>query len=294
MSCITYSIVFLKSKLLASSSNRKYLIIALGLAIVYGLLYLCGILFIQFILFFASAALFPVLLVHENDLRNKRGLSPDPSEDEQWSKTKKALDKLNERIEKRKDPAERKSLQVQKLSLESELRRLEWKVKESDMTQLYNASKGNLRRLDDPKTIAQVNGIEEPQNRNTKKTRQYLLSMMKEVRKILHDEPQESVREALTPIANDVRAHYSILKKQKDDDSINVTSNYFVVWATLSSFVRGTSIDRRLERYCSADFRADFEKLLDLITSKQDAGNTRLASNELQESKYPDEEISGL
>lgn len=254
-----------QSILLSLRNNWKYLIILSALLTVYFLLYCAGIFYIQFILFFASAALFPVLIVHEKNNMKNQQLSHNFSEDERWSKTKSAIEKLSDRIDKTKNQAERRSLQTQKLSLETELRRLEWKLKESDMTQMYNAARGNLRRLDDSKSVTEGSVNEGEQLESEKRNRSFLLKVVKTVEKILTDEPPTSVREALAPIMNDLRAHYNILKKRRHDDAI--LSDYFVTWATLSSFVRGSIPDKRLLGYASSGFRRKLGKLQDQIRS---------------------------
>ena len=248
-------------------NNWKYLTILSALSLVYFLLYLAGILFIQFILFFAYVALFPALLVREKNNLNKRVWTHNLSEDERWSKTKSAIDKLSDRIDKSKNQAEKKSLQIQKLSLESELRRLEWQVKESDMTQMYNASKGNLKRLDDPESIAGQSTKVELPAMDAKESREFLLKIIKDIHRILKDEPPDSVREALIPITNDLRAHYYVLKKRGTNGSNKTTSDYFVMWATLSSFVRGISPDPELVRYGSYDFSPRLAKVQQSIKS---------------------------
>lgn len=248
-------------------SNWKYLAILSALSLVYFLLYAVGILFIQFILFFASVALFPALLVHEKNNLTKRVWTHNLSEDERWSKTKSAIDKLSDKIDKSKNQAEKKSLQIQKLSLESELRRLEWQVKESDMTQMYNASKGNLKRLDDPESIAGQSTSVESRAKDSKESRDFLFKIIKDIDRILKNEPHDSVREALIPITNELRARHNVLKK-RGTESNKITSDYFVIWATLSSFVKGVSPDPQLIRYGSPDFRPKLAKVQQTIKSQ--------------------------
>ncbi len=245
--------------------NWRYLVILSALLSVYFLLYIAGIFYIQFILFFASAALFPALIVREKNNVKNQALHHDFSVDERWSKTKSAVEKLSDRIDKTKNQAERRSLQVQKLSLETELRRLEWQLKESDMTQMYNAAKGNLRRLDDPKNIAEESDTADGQSESEKKNHDFLLRIVKNVEKTLKDEPPASMKETLVPMMNDLRAHYNILKKRRRDDS--TLSDYFVTWATLSSFVRGSPPDKKLIGYASSGFKGKLEKLQHSINS---------------------------
>ena len=138
----------LKGSEILENSKAKYLIIA---AIAIGsccLLYLFGIFFIQTIMLVGYAASFPAILIYEKKRRN--GLSSEMtafSGDERWSETKSRLKKVEGRIRKSSNPDEKQVLLVQKRSLETELRGLEWKIKESEMTKMYNASKENTRDL---------------------------------------------------------------------------------------------------------------------------------------------------
>ena len=51
------------------------------------------------------------------------------------------LEKIQKQIDKCKDEAEKKSLHSSMHSLENKLRRLEWSIRESDLTQMYNAGR---------------------------------------------------------------------------------------------------------------------------------------------------------
>lgn len=204
----------------------------------------------------------------------------DFSVDDRWSKTKSAVEKLSDRISKTKNQTERKSLQVQKLSLETELRRLEWQLKESDMTQMYNAARGNLRRLDD---LAEGSDAKVGQSESEKKNRDFLLKVVKNIEKTIKDEPPASKKETLIPIMNDLKAHYNILKKRKHDDAM--LSDYFVTWATLSSFVRGSPLDKKLLEFASSGFRSKLDKLHHSITSLPES------TLELSSAKYREHDL---
>ncbi|MHB2037651.1 MAG: hypothetical protein ACYCPW_13060, partial [Nitrososphaerales archaeon] len=65
----------------------------------------------------------------------------DFSSDERWSETKSKLKKVEDRIRNSSNPDRKQVLLAQKRTLETELRGLEWKIKESEMTKAYNASK---------------------------------------------------------------------------------------------------------------------------------------------------------
>ena len=245
------------------TDKQKYLAIALGYFSACVLLYLLGALYIQFVLLLATFALFPAILIHERSLAFGLAGNTNLSDDENWSKTKKQLDKVRDSIDKTKSTEQKKVLQRQLLSLENELRRIEWKVKESDMTQMYNAAKGRLREIPEINATTSEKQTEE----DGKKYSHSLDKLVKEVQKIVEKEPQESKQQALVPIANSIRAHYNMMKKNPELDSIR--ADYFAVWGTLSSFIQGIRINPELLKYTSRRFRKNFGTLQESLSASQ-------------------------
>lgn len=248
-----------------NSSNKDYYIIA-GL---YGLacfvLYIFGVLYIQFMLPLATFAFFPAILVHERNIRNGQAPVSNPSVDERWSRTKKELDKVSDSLDKAKTASQQKALQRQHSYLRNELRRIEWKVKESDMNRMYNASKGNLKELPDSKISEPGNMVE----LDLKKYEKILSNLIKEARKIVKSEPNDSRAQALTPVANNLQAYYNLMKKNDQNDRVRkLEADYFVVWAALSSFIRGVRVDDQLAKYTSK-FRKGYLALHDALTYYQ-------------------------
>lgn len=245
------------------TSRQKYLAIAVGYIAACVMLYLCGALYIQFMLLFAAFALFGAILVNEKSNLLGRVPNANPTADESWSKTKKELDKVRDNIDRTKSPEQQRTLQRQRLNLENELRRIEWKVKENDMTRMYNASRGNLRELPDLRKTAVEN--------HTEVDRKYAIildKLVNEAKKIIEKEPPASRQQALIPIANLARAQYNTLKKNSNDKE-NVRGDYFAVWATLSSYIAGVRIDTELSKYSSERFKKKFFAFQESLSASQ-------------------------
>ncbi|MDG6997852.1 MAG: hypothetical protein JRN15_01920 [Nitrososphaerota archaeon] len=246
------------------TDNQKYLAIATCFFAACVMLYLCGALYIQFMLLLGAFALFPALLVHERSNLLRRAENVNLTDDENWSKTKKELDKARDNMDKAKSAEQRRAFQRRVVYFENELRRIEWKVKESDMNQMYNAARGNLRKLPELKGATS----EDKTSNDVKKYTSSLVNIIKEVRKIVEKEPPASRQQALVPIANLVRAQYNTIKKTEARAG-NIRGDYFAVWATLSSFIEGNRIDSELSKYSSDIFRKKFLAFQDSLSSFQ-------------------------
>lgn len=214
-------------------------------------------------LLLATMALLPALIVHEKNARNKPVTESNLSVDEQWSKRKKELDKICDDLAKAKDPEQRQKLQRNRLFLENELRRIEWKVRESDLTQMYNASRGKLRELPDLKESSPEN--DEDDDAKTKKYRKTLSKIIKDADSILEHEPVASRSQALAPIVSLLCACYNNLKRSSDKSLHAVAVDYFVAWATFSSLAKDVEVDPKLAKYASPEFRKNFNKLLQKV-----------------------------
>ena len=208
----------------------------------------------------ATIALLPALVVHEKNNRNKPANETNLSVDEQWSKRKQELDKVCNDLAKVKDREQMQKLQRNRLFLENELRRIEWKVRESDLTQMYNASRGNLRELPDLKESSSE--IDEDGDAKTKKYRKTLSKIIKDADGILDHEPLASRSQALAPIVSLLCACYNNLKRSPEKSLQAVAVDYFVAWATFSSLAKDLEVDTKLAKYASPEFRKNFKKLL--------------------------------
>ncbi|MGH2639937.1 MAG: hypothetical protein ACRDF4_11770 [Rhabdochlamydiaceae bacterium] len=259
----------LKTPTFFDSTKAKYALIGAIAIVTCFLLYLFGMLFIETLMLVGYAASFPAMMIYEKN-RQRAGATSSSralSEDERWSRAKIRLEKVDDKIKKAKSRAEGQSLLLEKRSLENELRRIEWEIRESDMTQLFNATRGNLKRLsgvtskDDRHEL--VSGKEEQQFSEQK----FLLSIAKDAESVVHDEPRPSLKAALKPIACDLKAHYNVLKKKKDIESSSngILSDYWVTWMALSCLIDGVPVDSGLVKYSSEDYRPRFTRFVKSI-----------------------------
>jgi hypothetical protein len=213
----------------------------------------------------AYVAAFPMILIYEKN-KNKRGALLGTSSsplDEKWSKTKTELDLVNMKIAKTNNADERLALQRQRTELQNSLRNLEWQIKESDMTQMYNAAKGNMKISD---TLSKPH-LFEPESEKEHfivTNKRILLGIVKNAEYLVEHEPAGSLRIALTPVERELKLHYNILKKDRKSKTFSEStlSDYWVTWITVSCIVRGIKVDKELKKYASDDYRNRFEKFL--------------------------------
>lgn len=197
------------------------------------------------------------------------------SEDEKWSKTKTKIEKLEQKIEKEKNDTQKQALLLEKRSLEAQLRELEWEIRESEMTQMYNASKGKMRQIDEPESVITSMTELDAQFKKVRADKDYLLKSLKETGEIVKEESRPSRDIALMRIANDLKAHYNILKRKTNlssgskgnsESSTMLLSDYWVCWAAVNSLAKGSAVERDLAKYASKEFQAEFSKFVKSVT----------------------------
>lgn len=222
------------------------------------------------------------------------------SGDERWSETKSRLKQVEDRIRKSSNPDEKQGLLAQKRTLETELRGLEWKIKELEMTKMYNASKENTRDLwaQAKQSQSDDNQMEEFEEHLNRK---HLIKIVREAQGILQNEPFASFKIALIPLTNDLKTHYKILKKRLEKENLDrsILSDYWATWIVLSSLIKGDSIDSELAKYTSDEYRAKFKKLIESAEEAKALHREWLASSKdpLNDSEYmklPDVDKSEL
>jgi hypothetical protein len=231
-----------------------------------GLLYLFGFLFIQTIMLVGYVAAFPMILIYEKNKRGSMVGSSSTPQDEGWSKTKTELDEVNRKIEKAKNQDESQLLQRQKVELQNKLRNLEWEIRESEMTQLYNATKGNMKiskALSKPELFEPESEKEHAIATN----RRILLTIVKNAEFLIEHEPASSIKVALSPLERELKLHYNVLKKGRNQKAFSesILSDYWVTWISISCLVRGVKLDSKLTKYASKDYRDRFAKFLNCV-----------------------------
>jgi hypothetical protein len=250
------------------TSKGKYVLIGTAAIAAGVLFYLLGFLFIQTIGLLAYVALFPAILIWER--KNKDSAFQSPSlEDERWSKTKVELEKLEKRLGKTRDPLEKQKLLRSKISLENELRKSEWKIRESELTQLHNANRGLKPLNEDAKTLAKL--AEANGEFSKKKETKYLSHVLTNVKEILQEEPKNSRNIPLNHIGYDLKAHYNILKRQSNNNT-SILADYWVCWAAIQLLAKRSPVENKLSKYTSDSFRPEFSKFLKFVNSFENKG----------------------
>jgi hypothetical protein len=270
------------------------MIVGVGAVLVCVLLYCLGVLFIQAIALVLYVSLLPVILIAES--KNKAFGSTSnlaiSSKEERWSRAKSELDKLEDKAKKTTDQSEKQLLLGRKLYLENELRQLQWEISESEMTEIYNASKGRLTpvraKVDSEGTASGDSSSGKSSKSSEGKQNKYLSKILRNTREVMEKEPEDSLRISLSSIANDVKAHYYVLNRDlrkkafevqpmRDEKpreivkSASVVSDYWVCWAALQSLAKKSDLRKEnLLKYASENFRPEFSKFLTYVSTKSE------------------------
>jgi hypothetical protein len=251
---------------------------------------LVGVLLIQAIILVGYFATIPAILTFEKYSARKRFHSGDLSADERWVVTKMDLEKIQKQVDKCKDEAEKKSLHSSLHFLENKLRRLEWSIRESDLTQMYNAGKGKMDRVADENNSPSVPSTpkdpsklhensrdkdaedgEDGNELNEYESRTYLVKTLLDARAVLRNEPSSTLRFVLKPSANNLRAHYNALRRsamKKSDPATNgILSDYWACWVLLHAVSNNLPLEPNLPKYCSSAFRPKVVAFIKLVNS---------------------------
>jgi hypothetical protein len=275
--------------ILHSINSKLLLVAAIGVLTSIGLLCVGYLSIEALILIWNLAFVGSVIMWEKNKRDNSVGSFATFSDDERWSKIKRDLERVEQKLAKTKDAGKKKSLLYQKNWLENELRRVEWSIKEKNMSEIYNLRMGNLPKLGtnqaDPKTRTDSAEISEdsqdfdPSDKYTPdgalrerkrlerlaEENKNLERIIENAEKILGSEPVDSLSIALQSVVNDFKAHYNVIKKRKNNSE--TLANYWVAWALISSVINHVDIDPQISKYASKEFRPKIAKLIKMILS---------------------------
>jgi hypothetical protein len=186
---------------------------------------------------------------------------------------------------------------ARKIFLQNELRRIEWRLKEARINALYDAQ--NFRR--EEKEYSQKNypgekNDDAPRFRlyftkegknSTARENAYLSVVVSNIGTILEKENPETIEFALQPIASEIRAHFYAVKQTNPQSSS--LSDYWIVWALVTSVINHSAIDTRVLRYSSKSFRTKFSKIAEEFSEIQRRDPTKIDNHEeVSESVPPD------
>jgi hypothetical protein len=217
------------------------------------------ILFLQSLLVVGSAAVMAGIVIWE------RHYPGDPDGGGQGggslSRVKRELEFIDERLRTSKEEREKSFLRLRKIYLEQELRRLEWTQKEFELERNYGAAKGGPL-----KPLGRSAGTGVPRRRG-KAEAKHLLEALDQSAQILAADPPASARTELGLVANDLRAHYGLIKG--DNAHSQNLRDYFATWAVLTSFCQGTRPEIQVQDYASKDVKSKLEVLIRLAGSRE-------------------------
>jgi hypothetical protein len=231
--------------------------------------YFFGFFAIQSMLLIGYVAGFLAILFWEREKReNAFDSRVAVTSDERWVYLKKKIERLEKQSRRSSEP-ERQILLAEKRSLENELRRVEWKVRESSLTEMYNAGMGNLKR--DGKGNPAAEGEEDTSlprreskshrgGEQEREERKALERIIDYAETVLVSENPDSLKIALAPVLNETRAHYNAIRSRRRKSG--VVTDYWVVWAILASVVNCMAVDPKIISYSSPSLKQKMEKLL--------------------------------
>ena len=243
---------------------------------------------IETLLVIWNVALFIGIMIWEREKREKIANGQlSFSDDERWTKIKKKIETLDQKLDKTKDADDKRALVNQKRWLENELRRVEWSIKESNLNGIYNANSGNMKRSDgrnrmrksdEPLSSEERADLERRRDYDPEaaallrkelerevQERKSLERILDNAEAVVNLEPASSLAVALKPVANDFKAHYNAIKKRRGNSPS--LSDYWVAWAVLLSITNDQGVDQGISKYCSKDFRPRMIKFLKVVDS---------------------------
>jgi len=236
------------------------LVLANVLAVV--ALYILGLLFIETLF-----ALWNVSVIVAIVLWDREAAKNDPqvetfSAEERWSKAKARLESIERRLKKDMPESEFTALKKERNWLTVELRRLEWSLKESDLTSLTLASMGKVKQLERQDGLAGRRGGSVSEKDGLKELDRLIGAAVDAV----NHEPEESIPFALKPLINRVNADFNQIKKT--DRNSALLQDYWAVWATLSCRYHDQTLDPRIIEYSREEAKEKIERLFQGLERK--------------------------
>jgi hypothetical protein len=212
------------------------------------------------------------------------------------SEIKAEIEKIDSQIHSNAPETKRRSLALEKIYLENELRRLDWASKEQE--RLAEHDDDPTRGLDDLNSWRKErktsefrrhweNDSDENQPKNPWKAGKKsddelekrveadaveistLNNLIGNIESVLEFETKETLPFALGAFVADLRAHYNAIR-HLDPDSPNL-KNYWAVWALTTSFLEGTPVRKDLVKYSSKNFTKRISSLAEEMRRRRSA-----------------------
>ena len=232
-------------------------------------LFFLGALAIQLLLVVWNISVVLGIIAWEKEKRRNYALSANHfSQDERWATISKEIEWIENQIQRASDER-RRVLQAKLLRLKNDLRRIEWKMKEEDLDALYKSQKPSLSELNKfsrDSILPHDENADEKRMKSEKRERKYLDEVLASALEILKDEMDVSLSNALSPISNDLKAHYHEIKK-RDSNSASLP-DYWVALMIVQSAIARSKFDARVLKYASRQYVSHFSGILKIVDSK--------------------------
>ena len=240
--------------------RRKYALLGSGVLAALALLYAVHLFYLQFLIVVWGAAVMAGFVIHEGKRAGTEDGTTPSGDADKWVRLQENLSAVEEKLSKSTDEAELRSMRLRKASLEQDIRKLRWSLREKELGNLGLAS-GRERLSPIPAKI----GTWQRWKRE-RREENHLLDSVLEAEEVLASEPPASARARIAMIASDVRAHLRLLEGL-EYGSRN-TKDYGTVWAALTSVAEGRSLQPSIRVHASRKVKSRLRRLLDLAAAK--------------------------
>jgi hypothetical protein len=221
-------------------------------------LYFVGLLYIQFLIVIWSVVIILAMVVYDKD-RHRTGSTGSPGTDRR-SQLSSALADIDDRLSKTDREDVRQLLRRQRTQVEHDMRRLEWSARESEMAEgTPGAETQGLRPF--PREA----GWWEKRRQSRRETA-HLRECLNLASEVLESEKGEAARESMKAVANDLRAHYDMLRTMRP--ASKSLADYRTAWGVLVAISQGTSPGAGFTKYASRTTRSRLQRILRVADSK--------------------------
>lgn len=223
-------------------------------------LFFAQLLYLQFMVLIWGAALMAVIVLYERESKGEGSRPIGLGDMEEWPRLTSDLAAVEERLSKAVREDVRQILRRQKAYLEQELRSLSWSIKEVNMERArFASSPQGLKQLPSGTgwwRRAQLG----------RRERAHLHECLELAAEAMLTDSEEAAKEELKLVANDLRAHYDLLKSLRPQSK--TLGDYGTAWAVLTSISKGADSGVDLAKYASKRSRSRLLSLLDMAASR--------------------------
>lgn len=216
-------------------------------------LYFIGYLYIQFLIVIWSVVFVLAFVVYDRDAHQQQGSRGGNATKK--SQLSAALAEIDGKISETDREDVKKLLKRQRDQVEQDIRRLDWTMREQELAnaEMISASVG-LKPLPREPSWRERRREENLQS-------SHLRARLKDAAEVVSEEKGDAAKEELKALANDLKAHYDVMKSKKPGPAI--LDDYRMSWGVLTALSKGTSPDFDFGKYSSRRFRNLLRKLVE-------------------------------